>query len=170
MTSDLLPKPADVLLVAEHGTRWGRWMSGLADAGVSLAVIIQRSHEPPASFAQRVRERADALASVKRLPATVFFVASRRVDEGIERGRAAMDHVSRSDRRDETGRHRSGTRSRPHRSRRAPAFQTTARPAGRSVQQHSHAARGSSSGRLILSPLQPLVAAKPRRRRKKRTS
>ena len=65
-------------------------MSGLADAGVSLAVIIQRSHEPPASFAQRVRERADALASVKRLPATVFFVASRRVDEGIERGRAAM--------------------------------------------------------------------------------
>lgn len=86
----LSPRRHDVLLVAEHGTRWGRWMSGLADAGVSLVVIIQRSHESPASFAQRVRERTAALALMKRHPSTVFFVASRRIDERSERGRAIL--------------------------------------------------------------------------------
>ncbi|WP_394835086.1 hypothetical protein LVJ94_52165 [Pendulispora rubella] len=91
MTSQVHPpRPCDVLLVAEHGTRWARWMSGLADAGVSLAVIIQRSHESPSNFAQRVRERTAALALVKRLPPTVFFVASRRIDEHSERARATL--------------------------------------------------------------------------------
>ncbi|WP_394825118.1 hypothetical protein [Pendulispora albinea] len=83
-------EPADVMLVAEHGTRWGQWMRELAGAGVAVTVVIQRSHEPPALFAQRVRDRAEALVMGKRLPPTVFFVASRRAAESVEQGRAAI--------------------------------------------------------------------------------
>ncbi len=83
-------KPADVMLVAEHGTRWGRWMQGLIEAGVSVTVIVQRSRETAASFAQRVGQRADALSSGKRLPPTIFFIASRRLDAAIARGRGAI--------------------------------------------------------------------------------
>jgi len=78
------------MLIAEHGTRWGRWMQGLAEAGVSVTVVIQRSREPAASFAQRVGQRADALCSSKRLPPTIVFVASRRIDPIVERCRATM--------------------------------------------------------------------------------
>ena len=85
--------PPDVMLVAEHGTRWGQWMRELDEAGVAVTVIIQRSHETPANFAQRVRERADALALVKRLPPTVFFVAGRRIGDVVERGRAAIARI-----------------------------------------------------------------------------
>lgn len=81
---------ADVLLVAEHGTRWMRWMDELAAAKTGVAVIIQRSREPHGSFAQRVRDRASVLAARGSLPPTVLFVGSGRADLPVVHARAAI--------------------------------------------------------------------------------
>lgn len=76
--------------MAEHGTSWTRWVTELERAGLKTTALIQRSHEAPATFAQRVRERARLLAGRDELPATILFVASRRVDLPTANGRSGI--------------------------------------------------------------------------------
>src|SRR5206468_1162625 len=69
---------ADVLLVAEDGTDWARWMDELAEQRTPFTAIIQSAEEPLAAFARRIAARIGVLATQRRLPPAVLLLHDHR--------------------------------------------------------------------------------------------
>jgi hypothetical protein len=81
---------SEVLLVAEHGTAWARWMDELADAGAPFNAIMQSPNESLKAFARRVSTRVSTMSLEHRLAPTVLFVT------GAERAEEAASPVRQS--------------------------------------------------------------------------
>jgi hypothetical protein len=65
---------SEVLLVAEHGTDWARWMDELSDAGAPFNAIMQSPNESLKAFARRIGTRVSTMSLEHRLAPTVLFV------------------------------------------------------------------------------------------------
>ncbi len=72
---------SEVLLVAEHGTDWARWMDELSDVGAPFNAIMQSPNESLKAFARRVGTRVSTMSLEHRLAPTVLVVTGRERGE-----------------------------------------------------------------------------------------
>jgi hypothetical protein len=79
-----------MMVVAEHGALWAPWADRAREEYRDVVVLSQGEAEPIEAFADRVRERVQALANANEAPTRAVVVGGGRTDQRALQARSTL--------------------------------------------------------------------------------